>query len=59
MIVYLYQKLKKNLTELLQNRPLRERYQQKSWENFKLSSALSSRKLGKISNYLQHYQVRN
>ena len=40
-----YQKLKKNLTELLQNRPLRERYQQKSWENFKLSSALSSRKL--------------
>ena len=40
-----YQKIKKNLTELLQNRSLRERYQQKSWENFKLSSALSSRKL--------------
>ena len=40
-----YQKLKKNLIELLQNRSLRERYQQKAWENFKLSSALSSKKL--------------
>jgi hypothetical protein len=40
-----YQKLKKNLIKLLQNRSLRDHYQQKAWENFKLSSALSSKKL--------------
>ena len=40
-----YKKLKKNLIELLRNNSLRESYQQKAWKNFKLSSALSSKKL--------------
>ena len=40
-----YQKLKKNLIELLKNTLLRESYQKKAGENFKLSSALSSKKL--------------
>ena len=40
-----YKKLKKNLIELLKNNSLRESYQQKAWKNFKLSSALSSKKL--------------
>ena len=40
-----YKKLRKNLIELLKNSTLREHYQQKAWENFKLSSALSSKKL--------------
>ena len=31
--------------ELLKNSTLREHYQKKAWENFKLSSALSSKKL--------------
>jgi glycosyltransferase involved in cell wall biosynthesis len=40
-----YKKLRDNLIELLKNRTLRESYQKKAWENFKLSSALSSQKL--------------
>ena len=40
-----YKKLKKNLIELLKDNSLRESYQQKAWKNFKLSSALSSKKL--------------
>ena len=40
-----YKKLRKNLIELLKNNSLRESYQQKAWKNFKLSSALSSKKL--------------
>ena len=39
------QKLKKHLTELISNNQLREHYQKKAWKNFKLSSALSSKKL--------------
>ena len=40
-----YKKLRKNLIELLKDNSLRESYQQKAWKNFKLSSALSSKKL--------------
>jgi UDP-glucose:(glucosyl)LPS alpha-1,2-glucosyltransferase len=40
-----YKKLRKNLIELLKNSILRECYQKKAWKNFKLSSAVSSKKL--------------
>ena len=40
-----YKKLRKNLIELLKSRSLRKSYQQRAWENFKHSSALSSKKL--------------
>jgi glycosyltransferase involved in cell wall biosynthesis len=40
-----YKKLRKHLIELLKNKSLRENYQQRAWENFKLSSLLSSKKL--------------
>ena len=40
-----YKKLRKKLIELMRNNSLRESYQKKAWKNFKLSSALSSKKL--------------
>ena len=39
-----YKKLRKEFNRIIKNN-IRESYQQKAWKNFKLSSALSSKKL--------------